>query len=84
MSQVFTQSQRLTEALLMNEKAIGIYKTLNGADIEDQTLSSYLIQCSYIQKALGKTDDALRFIDEALKILKKLAASDPQSKKAYE
>ena len=43
MSQVFTQSQRLTEALLMNEKAIGIYKTLNGADIEDQTLSSYLI-----------------------------------------
>lgn len=74
----------MADALLTFEKVIGIYKTLNGSDIEDQSLAGYLVQCHYIQRALGKHDDGLRLLDESLKIMKKLAPTDPQIKKAYE
>lgn len=52
----------------MMEKIIGIYKTLNGPDVEDATLAGYLTQCAFIQSALHKYDDSLRILDESLKI----------------
>lgn len=53
---------------------------MNGQDVSDKTLSGYIERTAYINFFLQKFDDSLRNMNEAEKILKKLAPTDPEAK----
>lgn len=65
-------AKMFTEDLLISQKKISIYKALNGDDISDLTLATYIEDLAGDNFALGKFDDSLRSILECEKIYKKL------------
>ena len=75
-------SNKNTEALITNQRLTSIYKELNGQDVQDKTLANYITRSSIINFFLQKFDDSLRNLNEAEKILKKLAPTDPEAKEA--
>eukprot|EP00347_Sterkiella_histriomuscorum_P010167 403377348 len=84
LSQVHLMSQKFTDALLITQKVITVYKALNGQEVDDKALGQYLAQCAFIQRKLEKYDDAIRQLDEAQRIFKKIQHTDPEVKRLYE
>ena len=68
------------EAILNVQKKITIYKALNDQDVADMKMAQYLLQLGVLKGAVNQYEDALRNYREAEKIVKKLAATDPQAK----
>ena len=68
-----------TEALLVSQKKISIYKALNGNDAKDGKFFIYLYEMGIINQALNKYDDAITNFKEAEAIVKKLP-KDEQTK----
>jgi tetratricopeptide (TPR) repeat protein len=65
-----------TEALLIVQKKVSIYKALNGADSVDTVFITYVIEMGLINYALRKFDDAIENWREAEKLTKKLSPAD--------
>ena len=66
----------LTEALLIGQKKISIYKALNGNEAIDAQFLTYIIELGLINFSLRKFDDAIEHWKEAEKLTKKLPAQD--------
>eukprot|EP00347_Sterkiella_histriomuscorum_P014405 403360989 len=84
LSQVHLMSSKFTDALLITQKVITVYKALNGQEVDDKALGQYLAQCAFIQRKLEKYEDAIRQLDEAYRIFKKIQHIDPEVKRLCE
>lgn len=72
-----------TDALLIVQKKVSIYKALNGNDAIDSQFTTYVVEMGLINFALRKFDDAIENWKEAEKLVKKLPASDdPKTQEA--
>ena len=78
---IYLQLKMYQEDILIIQKKITIYKALNGQDIEDLTMVKFILQLGSCYRVLTKYDDALRSYRSAEKIIKKLAATDPEAKR---
>ena len=75
----------LSEALLTVQKKISIYKALNGNDVVDKVLIQYIVELGALHQKLKKNDDAIRNLNEGLKLCKQLLQRQPdQEIKDYE
>jgi len=63
-----------TDALLIVQKKVSIYKALNGNDAIDSQFTTYVVEMGLINFALRKFDDAIENWKEAEKLVKKLPA----------
>ncbi|CDW73541.1 tpr repeat-containing protein [Stylonychia lemnae] len=83
LAEIFIVLKKNTEALLLTQKVITIYKALNGQEVEDQSLGQLIAQCAFLHKNLNKFNDAISLLDEALRIFKKLQATDQAAKRMH-
>jgi hypothetical protein len=67
---MYSDTQQFTEALLLSQKRVSIYKALNGNDVKDIRLATYLNEMAQVNFVLKKFDDALAIWHELLKFIK--------------
>lgn len=81
----YTLSLKFHEALLISQKNITIYRAINGdPELEDEQVAGLISQCGLLQWKMQKHDDAVRQLDESIRILKKLGNKNPEVSKTIE
>eukprot|EP00347_Sterkiella_histriomuscorum_P011968 403370407 len=77
-------SSKFTRRLLFNSKSNYCVQSTQRLEVDDKALGQYLAQCAFIQRKLEKYEDAIRQLDEAYRIFKKIQHTDPEVKRLCE